>query len=420
MPQVSQAPALDSTPGPLKGCRICGAADLDSVLSLGHQPWGNDFRPRPHDVPRYPLDVVMCHRCALVQLGYTVPKEVMFAEHAYLSGMTTSLRAHFAQVATGVHARLLERQPAFMVDIGGNDGTDARCYQALGWRVLNVESGVKQAALAREQGIETVNAFFDVDCAREMVGRHGTADVVSASGVFFHLEKLHSVTEGITALLAPQGVFVVQFIYLLDMLEHVSFDNIYHEHLLFYSLQTLGRLLRMYGLEIFDAERAAIHGGSVIAYAGHCGAHAPSQRLQHMLERERHALGAKDVYRTFAVQVRQLRDELERVVRGLAKAGHRLYAYGAPVKGTTLLNYCGLDVDVVSCAVEINPFKCGTYYPGTAIPIVSERDVAPPDYYLLLAWNFKDEILRKEISFREQGGRFIVPIPWPAIVGRGA
>ncbi|TAJ98778.1 MAG: methyltransferase domain-containing protein, partial [Chloroflexota bacterium] len=257
-------------------CRVCDSVRLEPVLELGRQPWCNHFL-RPDEVgrePFYPLSLLYCTDCATTQLDYTVAKEVMFSDHTYLSGITKSLDEHFAGVANDVTSRFLAAASTKSVlDIGSNDGTQLKHFQRLGYDVLGVESSKTTAEMAIASGVPTLKAFFNQETARQ-IGRQ--FDIINAAGVFFHLEELHSVTDGIREALKPDGVFVVQFLYMKRIVENLAFDQIYHEHLLYYNLRPLSTLLKRHGLEMFDAYVSPIHGGSVIAFCGHAGHRQPS------------------------------------------------------------------------------------------------------------------------------------------------
>lgn len=393
-------------------CRVCDADELEPVIDLGLQPWCNHFL-KPEEVgtePKYPLRVVYCHRCATAQLDFTVPKEVMFSDHTYLSGVTRTLDAHFRRVAEEVDRRFFQGvNSKSALDIGSNDGTQLKHFKALGYDVLGVESAKTPARIANEAGIETVNAFFNLDLVRRL-GR--TFHVINAAGVFFHLEELHSVTDGIREALRPDGVFVVQFLYMKCIVENGAFDQIYHEHLLYYTLQSIETLLNRHGLAMFDAYLSPIHGGSIIGFVTHAGKRAPSKRLQALRRAEREA-GSNDLatYRRFAQRIEQMKEENLAYLEAAKGQGKTVFGFGAPAKGNTLLNYFGIGTELLDCLVEKNPLRRGLYSPGMHIPIVLEDELkAPPDIYYVLAWNFKDEILENNRGLIEQGVEFYFPI----------
>ncbi|NML42706.1 class I SAM-dependent methyltransferase [Ramlibacter sp. G-1-2-2] len=393
-------------------CRVCDSTDLQPVLDLGQQPWCNHFL-RPEEVgkePYYPLHLLYCNACHTSQLDYTVKKEVMFGDHTYLSGVTRSLSEHFRNVAQEVDQRFFADRPLKSVlDIGSNDGTQLKHFQALGWDVLGVESSAGTARRANEAGVPTHQAFFNLQTLRD-IGRR--FDVINASGVFFHLEELHSVTEAVREGLQPNGVFVVQFLYMKSIMENLAFDQIYHEHLLYYTLETISVLLKRHGLELFDAYLAPIHGGSIIASVGHPGERPVSERLQRMLAQEA-ASGCNTIeaYHDFARRVAQVRERDRAYLHAARASGKRIFGMGAPVKGNTLLNYFGIGTETIECLVEKNELRRDLYSPGMHIPIRIESELpAPPDIYYVLAWNFKKEILANNRALIEQGVEFYFPV----------
>jgi SAM-dependent methyltransferase len=393
-------------------CRVCDSTNLALAIDLGLQPWANDFL-KPEDAgrePHYPLRVLQCQDCRTAQLDYTVPKETLFGNHTYLSGVTRTLGEHFAGIAREVDARFLAGRPRKSVlDIGSNDGTQLRHFKALGFDVLGVEASTRTARIANESGIETLHAFFNLETARELGRRF---DVINAAGVFFHLEELHSVTDGIRECLADEGVFVVQFLYMKSIVENLAFDQIYHEHLLYYTVETLEALLGRHGLALFDAYLSPIHGGSIIGFATHRGRRPRSVRLEELRAAERAAASNDlDTYRRFADDIAVKRDRNVAFLEGLREAGKRVFGFGAPVKGNTLLNYFQVGPDLVQCLVEKNRLRKGLVSPGMHIPVVLEDEIdRPPDVYYVLAWNFKREILANNRQLLDAGVQFYFPV----------
>lgn len=393
-------------------CRVCDSTQLEPVLDLGEQPWCNHFL-RAEEVgrePRYPLRLMYCHGCTTTQLDHTVPKETMFGDHTYLSGVTRSLGEHFREVAVEVELGFFSgRERKTVLDIGSNDGTQLKHFRERGWEVLGVESSKTTAAIAEAEGIPTVNAFFNLDLARSLGRRF---DVVNAAGVFFHLEELHSVAEGIRESLAPDGVFVVQFLSMKRIVANGAFDQIYHEHLLYYNLRPLETLLSRHGLELFDARMSPIHGGSVIAFAGHPGVRSETPRLVAMrAEEEETGCDRIDTYRAFARRVKAMREANLAYLYGAKAAGKRVFGLGAPVKGNTMLNYFGVGPDLIECLVERNPLRRGLFAPGSHIPVRIEDEFHDePDVYYVLAWNFKREILARYAAMIERGVEFFFPV----------
>lgn len=394
-------------------CRVCDSTQLDLAIDLGNQPWCNHFL-KPEEVgrePFYPLRVVYCHGCATAQLDYTVKKETMFGDHTYLSGVTRSLSEHFQRIAAEIDERFCRNSAGKSVlDIGSNDGTQLKHFQKLGYEVLGVESSKTTARIASEAGVPTLNEFFNLAVARKL-GRKFHA--INAAGVFFHLEELHSVADGIREVLREDGVFVVQFLYMKRIVENLAFDQIYHEHLLYYNLATLEVLLNRHGLALFDAYLAPIHGGSMIAFATHKNrAVPPSARLQ-QLRHEESAVEANtfDTYRRFADRIKQMKRENLAFLDSARKAGKRIFGFGAPVKGNTLLNYFGVGRDYLDCLVEKNELRRGLFSPGMHIPVLIEKELTQlPDLYYVLAWNFKKEILANNQHLIRQGVEFFFPV----------
>lgn len=400
-------------------CRSCGGRHLELVLDLGLQPWGNHYVPIQDHIehPRFPLELYFCHDCAMVQIGFTIPKEFMFVDHNYVSGTTKSLIAHFEQVAAKILKRVDFKETDYILDIGGNDGTFLKSFKREGYGVLNVDSGIKQAELSNAIGIPCINDFFNEKLCKEILTTHGKAKVIHGSGILFHLEELHSVFAGIKSLLDEDGLLVAEFIYLPEMINNNAYDQIYHEHLLYYSLKSFNSLLNKYELEIYDAEIVPIHGGSCIAYIGHSGRNALSEQFKQLINAENINCSDKvEVYKEFAKRVVLMREELRKMVFSLRQQGKSIQALGAPVKGSTIINYCNFTKNEIDCAVEINDLKCNCYMPGTLIPVYHQDNVPPPDVYLLLSWNFKTEILSKLAHYQNSGGKILLPIPQPELI----
>jgi SAM-dependent methyltransferase len=400
--------------GILRNCRVCDASTLEVAIDLGEQPWANNFLTKEEvgSEPFYPLRVVFCHRCTASQLDYTVPKEVMFKDHTYLSGTTKTLDAHFKSVAEKVDQQFFKNETKKAVlDIGSNDGTQLRHYRSLGYDVLGVESASRVAQIAEANAIPTISDFFNLALV-EKRNLKKKFDVINASGVFFHLEELHSVTDGVREALKDGGVFVVQFIYMGSIITHKAFDQIYHEHLLYYTLRSLQTLLERHGLSLFDAHLTSIHGGSMIAYASHTGVRNATTRLAELIaEEEKRALQKFSTYTRFARDVEVLREKNISYIHKEKESGKHIYGMGAPVKGNTLLNYFGIGTNQIDYLVERNPLRKNLYSPGMHIPVILEEDVrVEPEVYYVLAWNFKKEILERYSHLAERGVTFYFPI----------
>jgi 2-polyprenyl-3-methyl-5-hydroxy-6-metoxy-1,4-benzoquinol methylase len=393
-------------------CRICDSQDLELAIDLGMQPWCNHFLKKEEvgTEPVYPLRVVYCNSCSTVQLDFTVKKEIMFGDHTYLSGVTKSLGDHFKTVAQEVDEKFFNGTGGKSVlDIGSNDGTQLKHFKALGYDILGVESSKTTAKIANDQGITTLNEFFNLDLAQRLGKKF---HIINAAGVFFHLEELHSVTDGIREALRDDGVFVVQFLYMKRIVENLAFDQIYHEHLLYYNLKTIESLLNRHGLSMFDAYLSPIHGGSIIGYVGHKGKKESSERLQAMRQKEvDDASNDFETYKAFAKKIELMKKENIEYLDKSKQAGKRIFGMGAPVKGNTLLNYFGIGTQYIDCLVEKNVLRRGLYSPGMHIPIAIESELTDlPNIYYGLAWNFKKEILANNQHLLDQGVEFYFPV----------
>jgi SAM-dependent methyltransferase len=337
----------------------------------------------------------------------------MFGDHTYLSGVTRSLNDHFARVAAAVdHRFFADRSGKAVLDIGSNDGTQLKHFRQLGYTILGVESSRTTAKLAQAADIPTLNEFFNLEVARRLDRQF---EVINAAGVFFHLEELHSVTDGIRELLKDDGVFVVQFLYMKRIMENLAFDQIYHEHLLYYNLQTIETLLRRHELSLFDAYLDPIHGGSIIGFVGHPGRRPVTDRLRQLRTDETQAHANElSTYHRFAQRLVSMKQENLAYLRRARNAGKRIFGLGAPVKGNTLLNYFGIGPDLIECLVEKNPLRRGLISPGMHLPVVLESELTTtPDVYYVLAWNFKREILANYQPLLERGVEFYFPVNPP-------
>lgn len=407
-------------------CRVCSKENLVPILDLGNQPWCNDFRlPESPPAETYPLKLVYCPDCGLAQLDYTIKKEIMFTDHTYVSGTTQTLADHFYNLAIENNLQFnLNPYKDLVVDIGGNDGTQLLQYLRAGFptvNLINVESALNIAKISDQNGIPTSARFFNEDWVNDFLSGNcymnsnvkfspKKAKIINASGVFFHLEELHSVCRGVKNLLDDEGVFVVQFMYLKDIIEHCAFDAIYHEHLCYYTLKSLMNLMEMHDMVMIDAYEHPIHGGSMMAKFVHSTSRKPrSWRGQQALEREGH-VGLIEL-ENFAIKVKEKKEMISNHLTKLKSEGKTIYGYGSPAKGTTLLNYCQIGPDVLNKLVEINPLKVGRISPGTNIPIKLELKDDYPDYYFCLAWNFIDEIIGKNQDILDKGCKFISPLP---------
>jgi predicted TPR repeat methyltransferase len=403
-------------------CRSCGAEGLVPVLDLGSQPLANRLRTEEElgeDEPRHPLDVAACAACSLVQLTHSVPPEELFGDYPYFSSVIPTLVAHAKEIAERTIAERGLGPESLAMELASNDGYLLQHYRDAGVPVLGVDPARNIAAVAEERGIPTRCAFFGQAVAAELVAEGHRPDVVHANNVMAHVPELNSFVAGIATLLGDHGRLITESPYLKDLLDHVEFDTIYHEHLCYYSLTALDRLFARHGLVIEDVERLAIHGGTLRMTVGAAAVCERGPAVLAMLEAEQ-GWGVDDpaTYAAFGERVRQLGRDLRDLVDRLREDGETVVAYGASAKGSTLLNTFGLGRDRLAWIADASPHKQGRYAPGTGLPIVGPERLLEerPGYVLLLAWNFAEEIMGQQQAYRDAGGKFIVPVPAPAIV----
>jgi hypothetical protein len=370
--------------------------------------------------PAYPLDLAFCPRCTLVQITETVPPEQLFREYLYFSSFSDTMLCHAADLSRRiVDSRGLDGG-SLVVEIASNDGYLLQYYRQRGIPVLGIEPAVNVARVAEEErGIKTLGEFFDAALARDLRDQGVRPDVIHAHNVLAHVADLNGFVQGLGILLPMHGAAVIEVPYLKDLIDHCEFDTIYHEHLCYFSLTALDRLLRRHGLVIYDVERVPIHGGSLRLWAGQAAQARPGDRVRALLAEEAGwGVDQEDFYREFARGVESLKDSLNRLLQGLKQDGRRLAAYGAAAKGSTLLNYCGIGPETLDFVVDRSTHKQGRHMPGVRLPIHAPARLleSRPDYVLLLTWNFAAEILEQQREYRRGGGQFIIPVPELRIV----
>jgi SAM-dependent methyltransferase len=403
------------------GCRSCGATELERVLSLGETPLADglvDPAVGNGSDPRYPLDVAFCPRCSLVQLLETVSPEVLFDEnYPYFSSFSDDLLKHSRKNA---HRLISERRlgaDSLVVELASNDGYLLRNFTERGIPVMGIDPAPGPAAAAEAVGVPTLVEFFGRDLAGGLRHQGKRADVIIANNVLAHVPDLNGFVAGIATLLTEDGIASIEVPYVKDLIDRCEFDTIYHEHLCYFSVSALVPLFGRHGLSLNRVEHFPIHGGSLRLSVEPRSMVQDSVR-RYLEDEADSGLVDMDYYRAFSSRVGRAQEALRRMLRDMKAAGKRIAAYGAAAKGAILLNSTGIDRDVVDFVVDRNVHKQGKFMPGVRIPIVDPSALVEekPDYVLLLAWNFKDEILRQQEDFRRQGGRFIVPVPQPAVV----
>jgi SAM-dependent methyltransferase len=408
--------------GPIDRCQSCNGDDLESVVFVGYLPPVNALRPIGERIDAeawFPADLLHCHGCTLVQLGYAVDPAILFPpEYPYRSGTTRILRENFADLHRRLVTRLPLRADDLVVDVGSNDGTLLENFRAAGVRVLGIEP-TDAALTARERGIASLQTFFDATAVTRVLAEHGPAKVVVATNVFAHIHGVPALVENIGRLLGPGGLFVSESHYLRDLVETLQYDTVYHEHLRYYSLTSLSRLLGARGFRVVHAERIPTHGGSIRVYAEHGQTLPVDPSVERILAEER-AAGLTDGSWAPRFRERMARAKLDLygLLREVRSRGARIYGVGAPSRASTLLTWVGLDDTILDCVLEVpgSP-KIGKYMPGTRIPVLDETWLAeePPDVALLLSWHIADE-LAANLTRRGYRGEFIVPLPEPRLI----
>ncbi len=400
-------------------CRSCRSAEISPVLDLGHTPIANALLSDPDavDEPRYPLEVAFCRDCALVQILDDVP--LFPDDYPYYSSVSDTLLAHSRRHVEGLVETLRLDATSLIVEIASNDGYLLRNAVEMGIPALGIDAAPGPAAAAREIGVETITGFFGREIAREIRAERGPADAMVANNVMAHVPDLNDFVAGFATLLADDGVLTVENPGVEMMIEHGEFDTIYHEHVAYYSCLSVRSLMARHALTLFDVEFFEdLHGGTLRYWVARD--RPPTARLEERLRHER-ALGMDEIafYDGFGERVASISSELRTLIRRLRAEGATVAAYGAAAKGATMLNTVGLGVEEVEFVVDRSPHKQGMFMPGTHQPILGVDALIEraPDYTVILAWNFADEIVAQQAAYLDRGGRFIVPVPEPKILG---
>jgi hypothetical protein len=399
-------------------CRFCGEPLRDTVVDLGKSPLCETFLTADQlnlMEPFYPLHLQVCRRCWLVQVQQYVEVDGIFSDYPYLSSYSDSWLAHARRYVDDMVARFGLDRSSQVVELGSNDGYMLQYMVERGIPALGVEPAANVADTARQRGVPTEVAFFGVATAQRLRERGITADLVAGKNVMAQVPDLNDFVAGITVVLAPDGVCTIEFPHLVTMIDDNEFDTIYHEHFSYFSFVVVERVFAVHGLRVFDVEELPTHGGSLRIFACHESArYRQGPAVDAMRDRER-MLGVESLeyYADFADRVKGIKRDLLRFLIDAADAAKRVVGYGAPGKGNTLLNYCGIRSDLLGYTVDRNPRKQGRYLPGTHVPIHHPDRIAEtrPDYVLILPWNLKDEIATQLSYVHEWGGRLVVPIP---------
>lgn len=410
-------------PSVLQQCRACRSPELMLVLAMGDHPPANMFaRPEERDRPQpaFPLNAQACLSCGLLQVADQVPPD-FFTNYLYVPSGAATMHGHFAGLAqVAVELAGAGADAGLIVDVGCNDGLMLSHANALGGRTLGIDPAANLAPIAAGRGVRVLSEFFTPDSARRLRDSEGPARVITTTNTFNHIDDLHGFCRGVLALLEEDGTFIIEVPWGKEILETNEFDNVYHEHLSELSLLSIVRLGADTGLDVVDVTRLPVHGGSMRVFLQPAARQAePAPAVAEMLAEERAAgLTRRQSYEEFAARVDGLGAELKAMLAGLKAEGKSIAGYGAPAKGNTLLNYFGIGPETLDFLADRNPLKQGLYSPGMMIPVLGPEAVAErqPDYLLVLAWNFFDEIRSQMADFEARGGKFILPLPQPRIL----
>jgi SAM-dependent methyltransferase len=404
-----------------KSCRICAEPLPAPFFDLGMMPLANSFRSSADDPapePRFPLSLAACRACGLVQLTFVVPAPTLYRDYIYVSSTSDGVRAHASALASQLTDQYRLTSGDLVVEVASNDGTVLKTFQERGLTVLGIEPARNIAGIAAAAGVPTVPEFFNHALAVGLADAHGPAAVILARHVFAHVDDVHDFLEGAARLLSNTGVLVIEVPYLWELLRNLEFDTVYHEHLSYFALSHFVRLCAAHGLTVVDVDRIGLHGGSIVVHIRKAPADA-SESVRRMLETEAAAeLWSDQNLRTFTRKIAAWKSEFESMIQRVADEGGVLVGYGAAAKGNTLLNYCADVARRLVCILDRSTHKHGRFTPGThkaVHPVDRWREIGAT-HLVILAWNFKDEIMWQMQPFADSGGRFIIPLPAPPAI----
>jgi D-mycarose 3-C-methyltransferase len=387
------------------------------ILDLGEQPPSNSFidKNKLNSLEsKFPLRLFWCKDCYLVQLLDIVDKEYLFKNYFYMTSASKPIVEHFKKYAQDVFQEFLQKDDSFVVEIGSNDGSLLKEFKKLGASILGIEPATNLSELANQSNITTKNTFFSSQVSKEIIKtRH--ASVVIANNVIAHIEDLQDLMSGIKILIGNHGVFIFEVPYLVDLIKNLEFDTVYHEHLSYFSILPLLKLVKQFGLEIFDIRKQSVHGGTLRIFVSKQNNFEVSSSIDDFINSE-YELGLDKnlIYDNFSEKIKKLKIQLKELLLELKKENKSLFGYGASAKGNVLLNYCKIDNSILDFIIDTTPIKQGKFTPGTHIPVCSPDemlDKGDGDVALLLAWNYESQILDNENNFRIKGGKFLIPIP---------
>ena len=404
-------------------CRMCKSSNIQKFLDLGFSALSDNFltfEQLEESETFFPLTVHICLDCGLCQLGYVVPPELMFnKDYPYDSSTTKTGRDHFTKMGVDICNKFSLQQNSFVIDVGSNSGVLLDAFKSKEMRVLGIEPSSKLANAAIKKGIDSIIEFFSEKLVKEILDGYGKSSIITGTNVFAHIDDLDDFMKTSDLLLVENGMIIIEAPYLLHLLENLEYDTIYHEHLSYLSVKPMVKFCKKFGFEVFDIEKQKIHGGTLRYYIGRKNTRQITQNVSNYLElEEKNKIYSKEKLLVFSKSVKHHKKTLLQLLYQLKKDGKRIVAISAPAKGNTLLNYCKIDSDILDYVTERNPLKIDKFTPGTHIPVFSDEKLLEdqPDYALILAWNFADEIIQNNSQYKKNGGKFIIPIPDPKII----
>ena len=403
-------------------CRICKSSDLKTFLKFGDMPLAGGFIKKEElsKEKKFPLTVAFCENCKETQILETVSSTTLFKDYRFVSSTTRTLSNHFIQYAKTMKERFLKKN-SLVVEFGSNDGVLLKPFSDLGIKVIGVEPAKNIALLARQKGCEVINDFFNSKTAEKIKKKYGNASLICANNVFAHIDDMHEPMKGIKLLLKDDGIFVFEVHYLVDLLEQFQFDMIYHEHMMHHSLTSLSYLLNLFDMEIFDVLRIPIHAGSIRVYAQNKvrGKNTTKPVVQKLFDLEKFKkIEQLNTLIKFGKETYRKRDLLTKLITDLKTKGKRIIGYGASGRATVHINFCKFSNQIIEYVVDASHERQGRFIPGMHIPIVPPEKLKTdnPDYAILFAYNYFDEVMKKESNYIQSGGKFIVPLPEPKII----
>jgi hypothetical protein len=407
----------------LKHCRLCKSTNIIPILNLGKTALANSFLTKKQLKEKelfFPLGLNFCLKCGQLQTTHVVSPELMFRNYVWVSSTSPVTRDHFKEYAETVFDKLKMKKGDLVVEMGSNDGVLLKPFKKMGAKVLGVDPAINVAKRTTKQGILTLPYFFDSKIAKKIVKKYGKAKVISGNNVFAHINDLDEILSGVDILLDKNGVFVIEFPYLIDFVEKNLFDLVYHEHLSYLAITPLSKFFKKHGMEIFSVIKTPVHGGSVRLFVQRVnGEYIVDRSVNKFIELEKQKrLDKLQTYKQYAKNIKRNKESLVKIINNIKSKNKSIVGYGAPAKGNTLLSYFKIDNKTLNYIVDDSPYKLNLYTPGTHILVTKPSEIIKnkPDYVLILAWNFAEPIMDKLNKYKEEGGHFIIPVPKPHVI----